>query len=143
MRPVAVYAQRLVVAPGHALAQCPRVVWQDLHGLPWVLPPAWASSRVKLAQQFYRRGLNPPADVIETASHLATFTWLQQRGAVAFVAHAVALQAQAQGQARVLALRVPMELPQVGLILLRGRMRSPACLQLLDCLQQTVPGKAG
>jgi DNA-binding transcriptional LysR family regulator len=39
--------------------------------LPCVLPPPWASLRVKLEQQFHKHGLQPPTDLVETASFLA------------------------------------------------------------------------
>jgi DNA-binding transcriptional LysR family regulator len=132
---LAVEPMCLVCSPQHPLAQVPRVTWRELLAWPWVLPPAWASSRIKLAQQFYKRGLHPPVDVVETASHLATFTFLQQRPCIGFVARGVARQAQQQGQAVVLGIKVPVELPAVGLVLLRGRARSPACEQLRALLK--------
>jgi len=126
----------VAVHPAHALAKKRKVDWAELATLPWVVPTAWASSRVKLYQQFYKHRLQPPVDIIETASFLATLTFLQQRHAVVFWARSVARDVQQQGLARVLPLPVPIELPPVGLITTRSRTRPPACDELMKCLRQ-------
>lgn len=125
----------IVAPPRHALAAQRRVGWADLARLPWVVPPPWASSRIKLNQLFYKHGLNPPVDLVETASFLATVTFMRQRQAIGFVARGVARQLQQDGLAKTLPIKVPIELPAVGLIMLRGRLRTPACEQLLQCLR--------
>jgi DNA-binding transcriptional LysR family regulator len=125
----------VAVAPRHPLATRRKLGWADLAGLPWVVPPAWASSRIKLNQQFYKAGLNPPVDLVETASFLGTLTFLQQRSAAVFWARSVGLHLQAQGLAKVLPLKLPIELPPVGMITLRSRTRTPACEQLMACLR--------
>lgn len=129
----------VAVAPTHALARRRKPAWADLARLPWVVPPAWASSRIKLNQQFYKAGLNPPVDLVETASFLGTLSFLQQRGAAVFWARSVAQHMQAQGLARVLPLTLPIELPPVGMITLRSRSRTPACEQLMECLRASAP----
>jgi DNA-binding transcriptional LysR family regulator len=134
----ALYDEAMCVAvdPAHPLASRRKLGWAELAGLPWVVPPPWASSRIKLNQQFYKAGLNPPVDLVETASFLGTLTFLQQRGAVVFWARSVALHLQQQGLARVLPLTLPIELPPVGIITMRTRVRTPACEQLMRCLRQ-------
>jgi DNA-binding transcriptional LysR family regulator len=126
-----------VVAPEHALAGKRRVVWADLAGSACVLPPPWASLRVKLEQQFYRHGLQPPADVIETASFLALLTFLRRRGAVGVMARSVGAHFEREGAVRVLKLEIPVELPPVGLITLRGRALTTTTTQLMECLRQS------
>jgi len=128
-------AMNVVVAPNHPLARLRRPGWQALVMHPWVVPPAWASSRVKLDQMFYKHRLEPPADVIESASYLVTLSFLRQRGCVAFVARDVARHLESEGLALALRLPVPIELPSVGIILLRGGMRTPACDRLLDAIR--------
>jgi len=132
----------LVVAPGHALAGQRRVGWPVLARQPWVMPPPWAATRVKLHQLFFKHRLNPPADVIESASFLVTLTALQQRGAVGFWARSVAEHAQAQGWVQVLPVAVPIDLPAVGIIGLRGRAPSPTAQQLLASLRQVAAAPA-
>ena len=126
----------VVVRPDHPLLRRRRIGWADLAGEPWVMPPPWASSRIKLNQMFYKHGLNPPVDLVETASWLATLTFVRARPAVGFLATAVARHAAAEGLLAVLPVKVLIELPPVGLITMRGRLRTPSCLQLMDCLRE-------
>lgn len=129
-------AMCVVVRPQHPLAARPRVSWADLAQQAWVMPPPWASSRIKLHQIFYKHRLNPPVDVIETASFLVTLSCIQARGAVGFWARSVAEHWQAQGLVKTLRVPVPMDLPPVGLITLRGRLRTPAAEQVMLSLRQ-------
>ena len=128
-------AMCLVVQPQHPLARKTKPSWADLAAQPWVWPPPWAASRVKLNQQFYQHGLHPPSDLVETTSFLVALTALQQRGAVVFWADSVARGFEAQGLVKRLKLAVPIELPPVGLITIKGRKPSPATEQLLACLR--------
>ena len=128
-------AMRVVVRPGHPLTRRKSPAWQDLAELPCVLPPPWASLRVKIEQQFFRHGLQLPRDLVETPSFLAQVTFVQQRGAAAFMADAVARSFEAAGLVQVLALEVPVDLPPVGLITLRERALTPVTRQLIDCLR--------
>ena len=131
-----------VVATDHPLAAKARVGWADLAQLPCVLPPPWASLRVKLEQQFYRDGLQPPADVIESASFLAQVTFIRGRNAVGFMAASVARHFESEGLVRRLRLEVPVELPPVGLIVMRARPLTPVTEQLVKCLRQVAQGAA-
>lgn len=130
-------AMRVIVAPDHPLARSRRPRWADLAAQPWVVPPAWASSRVKLYQMFYKHRLDPPADVIESASYLVTLTFLHSRQCVAFVAADVAQSLQAQRKAVALPIPVPIELPPVGILRLRTALRTPAVDGLLKLLRET------
>jgi DNA-binding transcriptional LysR family regulator len=84
---------------------------------------------------FYKHRLNPPTDIIESASFLVTVAFMRQRPAIAFVARSVAQHLEREKLARTLAVRVPIELPAVGIITMRGRMRTPATVQLIECLR--------
>lgn len=125
-----------VVRPAHPLAKKARVKWTDLAALPCVMPPPWASLRVKLEQQFFKHKLEPPADTIETASFLAMSTFVQQRGAVGFVAKSVGAHFEKLGSFKVLGLPVPVELPPVGLITVRDRATTRITQQLMECLRK-------
>lgn len=125
----------LVVDPAHPLAARRRIGWAALAREPWVMPPPWASSRTKLHQLFYRHRLEPPVDVVETASFLATLTMLQTRGAVGFWARDVAASHAARGIVTVLDIALTLDLPPVGLITVRGRQRPPAADQLIEALR--------
>jgi len=125
-----------VVHPTHPLARKRKVLWADVGAEPCVLPPPWASLRVKLEQQFFAHGLHPPADIVESASFLSQISFLQQRGAVAFMARTVAQHFAGQGMVAVLKLPVAVELPPVGLITLRGQRMTPVTALLVECLRQ-------
>jgi DNA-binding transcriptional LysR family regulator len=131
-----------VVPFGHALADKAKPTWHDLAQLPCVLPPPWASLRVKLEQQFHRHGLQPPTDLVETASFLALLAFLQRRGAAGFMAESVARYFEGEGEVQVLKLPVPVDVPPVGVITLRGRPLPTTTTQLLACLRQAAPAVA-
>lgn len=133
---------RVVVTPSHPLAQAAKPKWEMLTELPWVVPPPWASSRSKLAQMFYKHLVEPPADIIETASFLVTLTSMQQRPAIGFLARSVAEHFARQGLVCILNLKVPIDLPQVGIIMQRGRTLTPASALLIDCLRATAAARS-
>lgn len=133
----ALYEEPMVAVahPDHPLVHRPRVDWPDIAPLPCVLPPPWASLRVKLEQQFFRCGLQPPADRVETASFLAQVSFVRARGGVAFMARSVARQFAQDGLVRPLALAVDVELPPVGLIQVRARPLTPVTALLAEGLR--------
>ncbi|MEJ8826080.1 LysR substrate-binding domain-containing protein [Variovorax humicola] len=135
----ALYAEPMciVMRPDHALVRDTKLDWAKLAGLPWVVPPPWASSRIKLEQMFYKHGLAPPVDIVETASFMVTLTFVRERPAVGFLARGVARHFEGEGLLKILKLEVPIELPPVGMITLRGRSRTPATEQLMACLRST------
>jgi DNA-binding transcriptional LysR family regulator len=126
----------IVAHPDHPLCQTARPTWSDLAKVAWVMPPAWASSRIKLNQMFYKHKLHPPADIIESASFLATLIFVRERPAIGFLARGVAHHFENEKLVRVLPVKVPIELPPVGLISLAGRIRTPSSEQLVECLQE-------
>jgi DNA-binding transcriptional LysR family regulator len=126
----------VIARPDHPLARKAKPTWQDLATLPWVVPPPWASSRIKLNQMFYKHRLNPPTDVIESASFLVTLTFVRQRSAIGFVAHSVARHLEREKLARTLQIKLVIDLPPVGIITMRGRMRTPATQQMIECLRR-------
>jgi DNA-binding transcriptional LysR family regulator len=124
-----------VVRPGHPLARKRAVQWADIARQPCVMPPPWASLRVKLVQQFFAHGLHPPADIVESASFLSQLTFAHQRGAVAFMARTVARHFERLGMVAVLKIAVQVDLPPVGLITLRGQPMTPVTAGLVECLR--------
>ena len=57
---------------------------------------------------------------------MVTLMFVRERPAIGFVARTVARHLESEGLAKVLKIRVPIELPPVGIITMRGRMRTPA-----------------
>ena len=133
----------IIARPDHPLCKKERPTWKELAEAPWVVPPPWASSRVKLNQMFYKHRLNPPVDLIESASFLATMSFVRDSGALGFVARAVAKKMEAEGLVRALRVALPIELPPVGLIFLAGRLRTPTTEQLAECLRNVARKIAG
>lgn len=125
----------LVARPDHPLSRTAKLTWKQLSEQPWVVPPIWASSRSKLAQMFYKHRLDPPTDIVESASFLVTLEMVRQRSAIGFMARRVAQGLERDGLLRVLRIPVPLEMPAVGILTLRGRAQSPAAKLLLDCLR--------
>lgn len=80
-------------------------------------------------------GLNPPLVAVSTSSFRALSTLLQQRGAAGFLARSVGLHFQQEGWLKVLPIEVPIELPPIGLITMRGRRLTPSSEQLMICLR--------
>jgi DNA-binding transcriptional LysR family regulator len=124
-----------VVKAGHPLAAKAKPGWADLAAMPCVMPPPWASLRVKLEQQFHKHGLQPPTDLVETASFLALLTFMTERDAAGFMARSVARHFERQGVLAILPLAVRVELPPVGLMTVRGRAATAATAQLMACLR--------
>jgi DNA-binding transcriptional LysR family regulator len=124
----------VVAAPAHPLVHKAKADWRDVARQPCVMPPPYASLRVKLDQIFLRHD-SSPADLIETASFLSLITFVRQRAAIGFLARSVARHFEREGLVKILPLKVPIELPPVGLITVRGRRRAPASELLIDCLR--------
>jgi len=130
----------IVCRPDHRLLGHRKIDWKMLADEPWVVPPPWASSRIKLAQMFYKHRLLPPVDMVETASFLVTLSVVRQRPALGFLARNVAAHYQREGLLDIVPVAVPMALPPVGIIRLHGRPATPAATLLLQCLRQVVEG---
>lgn len=131
----------LVVSPDHPLARQRHITWTQLTQQAWVVPPLWASSRTKLEQLFHKHGLNPPSDLIETASFLAIACAIRDQQAVGFVARSVGLHFQKQGSFSVLPVSLPLDLPAVGMITLRGQKPTLTTQTLMACLRDVASTK--
>ena len=98
--------------------------------MPCVLPPSWASLRIKIEQQFVKW---PGA----AEGHLGDILLL---GAHHFPAPAWrrGLHGPIDGPAfvKIVSLKVPFEPPPVGLITLRGRRLTSTTQQLVQCVSK-------
>lgn len=126
----------LVVHKHHPLAKKRKVTWATLTQWPWVVPPPWASSRTKLVQIFHQHGLNPPENLVETASFLAILNAVTEQEAIGFVAREVGMHFQQKGLFNILPIALEMDLPPVGLIMLRGQEPSHATQALMANLRK-------
>ena len=78
----------------------------------------------------------PPVDIIETASFLATLAFVRERGTDGFLASGVARHFEREGLLATLPIRLPIDLPSIGIITLRARGPTPTTARLIDCLRQ-------
>ncbi|WER48565.1 LysR substrate-binding domain-containing protein [Cupriavidus sp. WKF15] len=130
----------VVVRRGHRLTRKSGPGWRDLAQMPCVLPPPWASLRVKIEQAFHQHGLHPPQDVIESSSYLALATFAAERDAAGFMARSAAQALEAEGRLRILAMDVPVDLPPVGVMTLRERALTSSAVQMTDYLRRAAAG---
>lgn len=126
---------QLVVCPGHPLAGSPSIGWKQLTECRFVVPPVWASMRVKLEQQFFRHGLIPAKDVVESASFLVQLSFVREQGAIALMAASVARHFADQGLIHVLPLAFEADVPPVGLITIRNRPMTAITTRLVEQLR--------
>jgi DNA-binding transcriptional LysR family regulator len=131
----------LVVKARHPLALRKKISWHELAQHAWVVPPPWASSRIKLEQLFHKHGLNPPSDLIESASFLAISCAMRDHDAIGFVARGVGLHFQKEGLFKVLPVSLDMDLPPVGMITMRGQKTSLTTQTLMACLRHVVSSR--
>lgn len=132
----------VVAGPRSRVAAMAAPGWADLAAVPCVMPPPWASLRVKLEQQFHRHGVQPSSDLMETSSYLATLTFVGRRGGVGFLARSAARSFEGQGLCKILDVPLPLELPPVGIITQRGAVLPASSLQLIDCLREAAAAGA-
>lgn len=131
----------LVVNTNHALTQQKKITWALLAQQAWVVPPPWASSRIKLEQLFHKHGLNTPNDLIESASFLTISCAIRDHHAIGFVARGVGLHFQKEGLFKVLPMPLDMDLPPIGMITLRSQKPSLTTQALMACLRDVAARK--
>lgn len=130
----------VVVRSDHPLANKAVIHWSDLAASPMVMPPPYASLRAKLDQLLLRHTSGAPPDLIETASFLATLTFVREQQAVGFMARSVAKRFEREGLVRILKLAIPLALPPIGIITLRGRRATPTIDRMIECLRRAARG---
>jgi DNA-binding transcriptional LysR family regulator len=126
---------KVVVKKGHELTRTKNIKWNDLRNLRFVTPPSWASMKVKLEQQFFKHGLQPPSDIIETASFLGQITFVCEQNSAALMAQSVAEHFAQRELIEILDIEVPVDVPPVGLITLRGRNPTPITQRLAEIMR--------
>jgi DNA-binding transcriptional LysR family regulator len=82
----------VVAARGHPLAGRRSLVLGELLNWPWILPGTQSTTRVALADAFFRRGLTPPLPVVESPSFFYSLSVVAQTELLTCCAHSAALQ---------------------------------------------------
>lgn len=128
----------LVVKPDHPLDVQKKIAWSDLLDFRFIAPPPWASLRVKLEQQFFKHGLQPPKDIVENASFLGQIMLIREQNAIALMARSVADYFSSQGLVSIVRLDIHIEVPPVGLITVRGRKLTPITERLIQIIRDSI-----
>ena len=132
----------IVARPNHPLASKKSVQWKDLINQRFIVPPSWASLRVKLEQQFFKNNLHPPVDIVETASFLGQLTFITNQNALALMARSVAEHFAKSGLVKPLKLDVPIDVPPVGFITVQGRKPTPITQRICEIMRQSIASQA-
>ena len=140
----ALYEESMVIVarPNHPLASKKSVQWKDLINQRFVVPPSWASLRVKLEQQFFKNNLHPPVDIVETASFLGQLTFITDQNALALMARSVAEHFAKSGLVHALKLDVPIDVPPVGFITVQGRKPTPITQRICEIMRNAIASQA-
>jgi DNA-binding transcriptional LysR family regulator len=126
----------LVARRNHPLASRRRVRWQDLKGLPWVLPPVDSLLRGPIEQALDLNGLVVPANRVETLSVQLLCSYLQLTNAVAFLGKDVARHYHAVNLIVMLPLELPGLLRPLGVAWSRERSLTPSAALMIECLEK-------
>jgi DNA-binding transcriptional LysR family regulator len=126
---------QLFVRKGHPLADCCSPTLAELAELAWVLPPTETALRRRIEEEFHRRSLRMPRDLVETVSLLTVRALLLQGDRIAALPHHV-LDLECQvGLVRPLPLDLAATDSRVGVILRRDASLLPAAAKFLACLR--------
>jgi DNA-binding transcriptional LysR family regulator len=135
--PLADEPHAVIVRAGHPLAQRPALDHADLRGQGWIMPPPGSVLRHRLDAVFLERGLEPPRDIVETASLPVMIHLLRHSDLlVALPAQSVAPYLET-GQMRVLPVELGVRMEYFGLVRRRDQVLSPAAERMLEALRAT------
>jgi DNA-binding transcriptional LysR family regulator len=124
----------VVVAPHHQLARERRVSWKRLCDFEWIMPPPGAPLRQALDSQFASLRLCTPRVSVESTSFLVNQSLLARSDMVTVMTVSAARSFEAMGALTVLAVKLDVELPLIGVITRAGDPPSATKL-FLDALR--------
>ena len=130
----------LVVRRGHPLLALRNPGWKDATRYPWVLPPPDSLLRQPLLVAFSAKGVEPPANYIETLSLNVALEYLQASDAVASMPVTVASRFASSGNLVLLPLRLTRLMRPVGVMWPRSQALSQTMSLLTACLEAAVRG---
>jgi len=126
----------VVVRRGHPLTRRGRLRGRDFHGATWILQPPGSPMRQEANGLLDRLGVRLPADLIETASIVATLALLRDTDAVSIVPAGLAAHYGAPGWIARLDVAAAGPGSRYELLTRRGRLLAPSALALLTALRQ-------
>jgi len=125
----------VLVGGQHPLADKPGVKLEDLASYPWILPPPGSVLRERLVGLFLQKGMQLPANIIQTQSLQVITHLLRCTDAVAVLQHEPIRPLSESGCLSVLIEDLGLEIGCFGIITRRGHKMSAGGRALLDALR--------
>lgn len=126
---------RLGVRAAHPLAARRKLSWEEVLVYPWILPPAEVRTRPALDDMFRRARVGAPEVPVETTSYLVMRSVMFHSDAICPMPVEVFQDDVKLGLARLLAFRLDLKLPPIGVVWLAKRAPSPAARSFVEQLQ--------
>ncbi|WP_019142319.1 LysR family transcriptional regulator [Noviherbaspirillum massiliense] len=120
----------------HPLSRTRRVALADLASMTWILQPPTSPMRQLMERAFQDAGMSTPAQLVETASILATTTLLQETDMVAVVPTSIARHYAVAGMICILPVRLKFQLEPYGIITRKERFPAPAVKLFQETLRR-------
>lgn len=124
-----------IVRPGHPLLAAPSLTLADLAGWGWIVPPEGSLLRERFELMFRAQGLEPPANLIETAAMLFVTKMIGQGELIGLVAGDVGRYYAGHELVAVLPLELPCQMDAFGLITRTDRPLAPAAKVMLAAIR--------
>lgn len=125
-----------VVRPGHPLLSIDGLSLRDLAGRPWIVPPEGSVLRHRFDLMFREKGLEAPADLIETTALLFVTKMLGEGDTIALLAGDVGRYYAQHGIVSLLPIELPCRMDAFGLITRTDRPLSPAAKVMLAAVKR-------
>lgn len=125
----------LVVARQHPLAKKKRMLWSDLAGYPWVLPPVGSLQREPVESALQKNGFSLPADIVESLSVHVITGYLRASDAIGCMSGVAAQPYIDTGVLWQLPLVLPDPQRPIGVMWTRHKPMSPSTLAFRECLR--------
>lgn len=132
----------LVVRKNHPLLRVRKLTLKNVAGVNWLLPPELSPLRQQLDLLMLEQGLPRLQAKLETTSLLLAEVVLNQSGMVGAMPASVARHYKSKGNLEILKLRLPLNMPPVGVIFNTKVLRSPVVNTFIDLLKQTAAQRA-
>jgi DNA-binding transcriptional LysR family regulator len=127
----------VLVGGQQSLAGKPGLKLEDLAEYPWILPPPGSVLRERLVGLFLQKGMQLPANIIQTQSLQVITQLLRTSDAVAVLQHEAVRPLCESGFLSVLIEDLGLEIGCFGIITRRGHKLSAGGCALLDALRAT------
>lgn len=135
--PLADEPHSVIVRAGHPLAQRPSIDHADLARHGWIMPPPGSVLRTRLDAVFLERGLEPPRNIVETASLPVMVHLLRHSDLLAALPAQPVAPYLETGQMRLLPVELGVRMEYFGIIRRRDQLLSPGAERVLEALRAT------